>query len=554
MGERSSRKRGGGLGKIGRRGLLGAAGGLTVGVAAARVGFGGTPAQADVHAQQAGPMDATLVQEWQSSLVYYDDNGSLVYESDEDGNQIPDFSHAGYAGGDRPVPDVPTAVTISPIDGDNTAHIQAAIDEAGQLPLDDNGLRGAVLLEAGEYPCSGSLLLNHDGVVLRGVDDQDDPATSTVIRATGDEPHQRDFLIVGGGADVTWSTEVPDTRTDITSERVTVGSRSFAVADASALSVGDNVIIYHPCTEEWLAAIDYGATGSTDPWEVDERPIYFNRHITAIDGNEITVDVPVFNHLDRSLSQSYLYVWDRAGLVTNVGVEHLRIDIEAASDTDENHAWNAIVPSGVEDFWLSDCTVLHFGLGGIWSNFATRGTVDDCRAFDPASEVSGGRRYNFGANQASQQILFHNCQATHGRHAYAVNGTSSASGVVFLRSKSTGSLAASEGHHRWSQGLLYDNHTEVDPVTDIALGLYNRGDYGTGHGWASVHSVAWSCDMDGARLVAQQPPTAQNYAIGCFGDVSGDGPFEHPEGFIEGTDQAELNPPSLYEAQLADRQ
>lgn len=547
--------------RFSRRRMLGSAGAIAAGLTASKVGWaavGAHPAgatTADVSAGQAAGPSARPMAEWQSSLVHLDDDGRLVYESDHEGNRIPDFGHAGYAYGEQPVPDVPTVRTIGPVDGDNTAHIQAALDAVGALPQDDNGIRGALLLEAGEYGCAGRLLVNRSGVVLRGVGDGDDPSTSTILRALGDDPHQRDFLTVGAGGATSWWTAVPGTRTDITSERVTVGSRTFEVADVGALSVGDNVVIVHPCTERWLAAVDYGGTATDAGWVVDEQPIVFNRWITAIDGDQVTVDVALFNHLDRGLSQSHVYVWDRANLVTDVGVERLRVDIayDGDPDADENHAWNAIHVSGAEDFWLTGCTMLHFGLGGVWTTRATRGTVSHCRAVDPVSLIDGGRRYNFGLGSYSQQVLFRNCRASHARHAYVSNGTSSVSGVVFLRSSSEASLASSEGHRRWSQGMLWDNHTEIAPETSITLGIYNRGDYGTGHGWAAAHSVGWNCDLDGTRLVVQRPPTAQNYAIGCAGMVTGDGPFDQPAGFIEGTDQPALNPESLYEAQLADR-
>lgn len=184
---------------------------------------------------------------------------------------------------------------------------------------------------------------------------------------------------------------------------------------------------------------------------------------------------------------------------------------------------------------------------------ATQVTVADCRALDPRGRIEGGRRYNFDAEARSQQILFTECAATGGRHSGIVNGGGSASGIVFHRLTATGSSASSEGHRRWSQGILFDNHTELRPDTDRTLMLGNRGDYGTAHGWAAVNSVAWNCDAAGTEIVVQQPPTAQNYAIGCRGKVDGNGPFKEPAGEIQGTGRSEVTPGSLYEAQRADR-
>ena len=84
---------------------------------------------------------------WQSALLTVQDN-TLVYHPDADGFVLPDFSHAGYMGGDGQIPDGPTVSTITPVSGDNTAHIQAAVDAVGKLPM-VNGIRGALLLSAG---------------------------------------------------------------------------------------------------------------------------------------------------------------------------------------------------------------------------------------------------------------------------------------------------------------------------------------------------------------------------------------------------------------------
>jgi hypothetical protein len=543
---------------ITRRQLLAATGGAVAAVQlAGQLGSSATPAAADTTVQaQAQAQAQAPAGSWQSTRVRYGADGRLVYAQDTERNRIPDFSHAGYRNADQPIPRVPTVATIEPVDGDNTAHIQAAIDAVGRRPRNAQGFRGALLLRAGTYPVHGTIRLNRDGVVLRGVGDDADPAGNTVIRAIGDVPHQRDLLVVGGGgASTGWSGEVEGTRTPITSQFVQVGARSFEVANASALRRGDDLILFHPCTEAWLAAVDGGATDVDAPWTVGSQPIVYQRRITAITGRRITVDVPVFNHLDRALSESYVYKWDRAGVVARLGVENLRIDIEFLGDpdADENHAWNAIKVRQAEDVWIRDCTMLHFAKAAVETDEVTRMTVQDCRALDPVSVVTGGLRYNFNTEKYSQQILFKNCHATKARHAYISNGTSSASGVVFLRCTSEGSLASSEGHRRWSQALLWDNHREVAPATSITLGIYNRGSYGTGHGWATAHGVGWNCDMAGKKLVVQKPPTAQNYAIGCSGAITGEGPFAQPAGYIEGANTPGLFPNSLYEAQLAER-
>jgi hypothetical protein len=248
-------------------------------------------------------------------------------------------------------------------------------------------------------------------------------------------------------------------------------------------------------------------------------------------------------------------------LRTQIGIENLRIDIETKGGVDEAHAWTAIDLFQVEDAWVRNCTMLHFGHSGVRTNTATRITIENCKALDPVSQIEGERRYNFNVYTASQQVLFKNCHASNGRHHYVSNGSSWTSGCVFLDCTSTGAYTSSEGHRRWSTGLLWDNVIELDGprpgYNPRLLGLYNRGHYGTSHGWTVAHSVAWNCDMAQGDLIVQKPPTGQNYAIGCKGkNVTGKNPpapFDAPDGYIEATNESGLEPRSLYEAQLEER-
>ncbi len=479
-----------------------------------------------------------------SEHVYLDASGRLRSLTDEATNRIPDFSHAGYEGGGVPLPRVATVQLVAPVAGDATAAIQAALDAAAALPQGADGFRGAVELMPGRYEIAGTLRIDTDGVVLRGAGDDADPAENSVIARVGTS--EDPVIVLGGGGGNRWRDEVPDSRSDITSSYVQVGSKAFEVADPERYEAGDNIVVFHPASQAWLEAIDFGATDDEPPWAEGSYPMLYNRVITRIEGNMVHIDAPVFGNLDRDLSQSYVYLLDRSGIVSHVGIEDVRVEI------DSDVVLHAVAFNQVEDAWARGITVRDFLLGGVYMYTAKHVTVESVRAVDPKGPTVGGRKYNFMAAGA-QLVLVQDGYARGGRHSFASNGTSYDSGVVFLRGVASGSLSPSEGHHRWAQGLLYDGHTEVDRVYDgVLLGLYNRGGYGSGHGWASVHSVGWNCDLAGGHGVVQQPPTAQNWMIGCRGQIDGDGPFAHPTGLIESAG-AHVDIESLYEAQLADR-
>src|SRR5690348_16691579 len=94
--------------------------------------------------------DATSSSEW----VHVSPSGQLVYKTTPTGDKIMDFSFAGYMGGGVAFPNVPVVRSVKASgEGNDTAGIQAAINEVAQLPL-KNGVRGAVMLEPGTFNCA----------------------------------------------------------------------------------------------------------------------------------------------------------------------------------------------------------------------------------------------------------------------------------------------------------------------------------------------------------------------------------------------------------------
>ncbi|NRA11659.1 MAG: hypothetical protein HRT57_06875, partial [Crocinitomicaceae bacterium] len=501
-------------------------------------------------------------QTWQSSLVQLNiTTGELSYTAEAtSGIKIPDFSRAGYKGGGVPLPTVLVKLTISPISGDNTAHIQNAIDAVSAMPMDSNGFRGAVLLNSGVYEVRGTLEINTSGVILRGTGRGNNTTTNTHLMGTGDSPSERSIIEMGGMDNTKFEGEIAGTQTDIISAFVAAGDKKFVVADASSFQVGDNIIIRHPCTQDWIDAVDGGGTDSDPDWEVGDEPIIFNTRIEKIRCDTIYTNSPVFSSLNRSLAQSYIYKYDRDGLVENVGIENIRIDIEydLSDPTDKNHAKRAVEISLVENAWVKGCEFSHFYYSGVELETANYVTISDCHALKPKGPTSGGYKYNFNVTAASQNILFTNCVASEARHAFVSNGASTVAGIVFHKCTSISPLTSSEGHRRWTTGLLYDCFIDSGYNPGRVISLINRGSWGTGHGWSSANSVVWNSDVtrpgsDG-KIVVQRPPTAQNFAIGCKGIVTGVGPYQHPAGFIEGSNNSNLLVPnSLYEGQLTSR-
>jgi hypothetical protein len=384
------------------------------------------------------------------------------------------------------------------------------------------------------------LRVNKPGVVLRGSGDGGDATRDTIIVATGDTPHQRTVIIAGSGTRA-WAEAGP--RINITTPFVQVSATSFDLENVMGLAAGDPVIIRHPSSQAWIDAL--GGGGASDPWTPNSRDIIYNRFIKSIAGNTVTLDAPVFNHLERRLSQSTL-AKATSPYLSHVGVENLRIDIVTAGGEDENHAWRGLAFHGAIDSWARKVTALHFGWAGVEVAGSTRITVDDSTANEPVAIRTGGRMYNFAMEGLAQLVLVRRCEASDGRHSLVGSGASTTSGNVFYRCRMNRGGAVEGGHRQWTQAMLYDNVTESASSTIL---LINRGDFGTSHGWGCAHSVVWNFN---SRMSVQKPPTAQNYAVSTAGTRATSYSFPGPDGSYE-LNGAGLGPASLYEAQLCER-
>src|SRR5690606_3792486 len=166
-------------------------------------------------------------------------------------------------------------------------------------------------------------------------------------------------------------------------------------------------------------------------------------------------------------------------------------------------------------------------------------------SLDPKSIITGSRRYSFNNN--GQQNLFSGCAATEGRHDY-VTGAKVCGPNVFYNCKASGTHADIGPHHRWAVGTLYD-HIE----TDGEINVQDRGNWGSGHGWAGVTQVLWNCKA--AAITVQSPwASGTNYAIGCHGKKTAGRLAGRPDGEWEHLNHRGLPPMSLYKAQLNQRQ
>ncbi len=494
--------------------------------------------------------------------VYPDPDGKLVYIPDQQGNTIPDFSHAGYMGGGAAIPYIPPKETVWPVNGDAAPVIQAAIDRVSSLPPDENGFRGAVLLKHGYYDLHSPLTISANGVVLRG---EGMGETGTILIGHGSftggygNRDTANLIVVKGNS--AWSAD-EKTAVEIVGEYIPVGATQFDVNSTTGYEVGDTVLVRRHGNQDWIHEI--GQDFENEQWRWEPFTIEWDRVVTAVDNNTITVDAPITCAVETRWGGGEIVKYTDPGRISNAGIENLRgmsgydrtirttehgnIDRHPYYGeeyySDENHYWNFIYIDNAKNCWVRDVSALHFAgslatvkAGAKWV------TIQDCASIAPVSLRAGGRRFTY--QLSGQLTLVQRCTSHEGRHSFVLGGPTACGPNVFLNCSVTIPFSTSEPHYKWVTGALYDN---------IHAPLTARFWKEISIGWAGANTVFWNCE---GPFLIQKPPTAQNFSFGHIGihavvyntrymDL------EKPNGYLESLDR-HVDPESLYLTQLRDR-
>lgn len=468
-----------------------------------------------------------------SSLVYLS-GGQLVYtpfsnqgESNAV-NVIPDFSNSGYRGGGVALPLVKNVITLNPIEGDATTLIQNAINTVSAAPLDANGHRGAVLLKAGVYQINNPLTINTSGVVLRG---EGEGMFGTVILDNLAATHSS--IIIGGVGAKQTSTGMESTITDT---YVPTGTKTINISNGHGLNIGDDIIVDRTPNDDWINALDMAKYG----WTSNGYSIDYNRKVVAINGNAITIDIPIVDPIQTKYGGGKIYKVNRTNVINECGVESLRFESNYNSDTDLDHAWNAIEIVAAENSWVKNVIAKYYGNGCVIVNsvLARFNTIQDCGMIDHKSVITGGNRYSFNLNNGTCN-LFQRCYTKSGRHDF-VTGARIAGPNVFLDGTADDTYSSIGPHQRWATGVLYDN------IRGGEMTIQNAGSSGTGHGWTGAQNLFWNCVSTKSKMNIESPLGGKNWAIGCTA-ISKQG-----AGFWDSYGSA-VEPRSLYLKQLEDR-
>ena len=459
--------------------------------------------------------------------------GKLERTADAKGNQIPDFSYAGYKASSVAIPDVAIKVFVPHIDGDATQTIQSAIDYVAKLKPDATGFKGTVLLDKGIFKVSGIIYIKESGIVLRGSGAGKD---GTILLGTSTN---REAIINISGI----NNPVFKDKLELESNYTPLGATVLAVKNANTLKKGDHILINTPITKKWIDLLsmnDFGGESGWVGWKSDDFVIRADREITAVQGNKITIDAPLTNALDEELSKSTVvsYIW--SGRINNVGVENLSLksDYDSTNPKDEQHRWYGISITNAEDSWVRQVNFEQFAGGAVAVlKTAKRITVEDCLALNPISEIAAFRRNTFYTE--GTQTLFQRCNSELGYNDFVVGGYATAGPNVFLQCESHQPFSFSGSVGSWATGILFD----VSLIDGNAISFKNKEQDGRGLGWNVANSVIW--ETSASKIENYSPPTANNWAFGVWAQWAGNGHWKDVNNHI--------NPRSLFYALLEQR-
>jgi len=444
----------------------------------------------------------------QSKWVYPGPDGKLVYGHTEKGDHIPDFSYAGYEGGGVALPTVPTTVTVAPSGSNDSAAIQKAIDQVSALPL-VNGFRGAVELAPGVFHCAQTLTISASGAVLRGAGRGDH---GTTIVMTG-APHLA--LHIAGQIERKYiGASIP-----ITDPYVPFGASMLHVADAGTLHPGDTIRIRKPVTPAWIHFMgmdDLERPGREEHWiGADHLDIW--RRIVAVNmntatGNTLTLDVPLMDSYDTQFfdgAQAEVHKIELPGQLAHVGLENLRIVAPRRRIAFGDPSFDGLVIDDTADSWVRSVAFEETTEGVRVNNGSERITFLMCDVTQHVPVTSHAKPTEFACN--GSQILFDRCTGSGDNTLYFATEAREQGPVVVLHCRFRGDGAIAP-HQRWSTGLLVDNCE----VRGGNIEMVNRGEMGSGHGWAIGWAIVWNSSA--LKIAMNTPPGTGIWSIGNRGD------------------------------------
>lgn len=504
---------------------------------------------------------------------------------------LQDYSYAGYARGEREIPDTVFGkiydVSQAPYHADTTGQTDATIAIQKAIHDAEAHKGGTIYMPKGTYLVSAglgdyALKISHSHIHIKGAGNDKTFIINTDYR-------MRSKQVIRVGRNNSWQ-QGSEKAVPLTAD-VMGPSKTISVAETSPFKIGDMVLLRNFISNEWIR--EHAETSWLDHGKKLEG-LQYCRYITAVDSsnNTITIDIPLRYAL-KTRDGACVYKID--GMLTEVGLSGFSIGnkehpsatgwSEEAYSLPETAAYDChdsflIAYCGVVNGWIKNIhsyqahgnnSGAHFLSNGVLVSRCKNVTLSHCDFSHAQYGGGGGNGYAYRIE--SNEVLLKQCTASHCRHGF-VFARMHSSGNVIHASKSihtgvqcghlvsSATLGKDSDHHmHLSQSNLIDqSYTE-----NSAFVAYYRP-YGNApkHCLTATHSTFWNITSSGNRgfcIWTQQ--VRYGYAIGSSGSssviLSKDNTSEsanitHPLDIVEGEGTGNiLEPQSLYLDQLKKR-
>jgi hypothetical protein len=311
-----------------------------------------------------------------------------------------------------------------------------------------------------------------------------------------------------------------------------------------------------------MTAADLGTTCSGFPcnWiTVGNHGLKTDRTITAINGNRITLDAPMSDSIDSAycgVDGAMLQAYTFSGRISQVGVENLRAIAPPPPDNlvPPTPSYQLVVTYSVLDAWARNLIAQDTLQSVDIESYSKQVTVSNVEITHTVTQTADAKFEEFYLAGATQVLL--DTVSDVADNLFFFSTSSETQGPNVLRNGVFEGNVSIEPHQRWATGLLIENTaiTAISGSTQGNMNLWDRGDYGTGQGWAIGWGVVWNSSAN--EFLIQQPPGSENWCIGCVGaqitSAAPGGSTVLPQGAIDSAG-AYVYPSSLYQVQLAQR-
>ncbi len=374
--------------------------------------------------------------------------------------RLPDYSHAGYRAGDRPLPTVPVKANLRNFgargDGktDDTQAFRKAIAATSG---------GALLIPKGRYLLAGDLHINKSDLVLRG---EGDGANETVLYFTKSLEElygQRPQWSWSGGL-VRIAPSLAPKKFAMVTAPCQRGDTTLELSSTAGISAG-SLIVLHLDDDAARSLGKHLHNDQADPgnctWQTVIRHDWPVR-VRAVEGRLVKLVQPLRHDVRMSWNPHVR----SAPFLSEIGIENLRIEFikKPTAAHNKEPGYNAIYfERGVVDSWVRDVTIVNADTA------INGGTLSKNLEFRDVSTLGRPGHHGIRFEYAADCLVTGFDLQSDWRHALTVNHL--VNGCVF--SAGSGKYPVEMDHHRDS------------PFENLFTDIRSATNYNSGGSWCA---------------------------------------------------------------------